>query len=142
MARDALSQAFSALADPTRRAILARLSKAEATVGELAAPFDMSMPAISNHLKVLENAGLIVREVDAQRRRCRLTPDGLKEAKSFMTEIAAFWEDSFGELDAFLARGDDLVGSDAKQTETISEKDREDGAGSKSGGGAGARSHS
>ena len=146
MARDALSQAFSALADPTRRAILARLSKTEATVGELAAPFDMSMPAISNHLKVLENAGLIVREVDAQRRRCRLTPDGLQEAKSFMTEIAAFGEDSVGELDAFLARGDDLVGSAPDQSETNSEKDQNDGSsnrpGNESGSGAGTRSHS
>jgi DNA-binding transcriptional ArsR family regulator len=142
MARDALSQAFSALADPTRRAILARLSKKEATVGELAAPFDMSMPAISNHLKVLENAGLIVREVDAQRRRCRLTPDGLQEAKAFMTEIAAFWEDSFGELDAFLARGDDLAAGDHTETETNSEKDRDDGPSNGSGGGAGTRSQS
>ncbi len=106
MARDPLSQAFGALADPTRRAILARLSKSAATVGELAEPFDISMPAISNHLKVLENAGLIVREVDAQRRRCRLTPGGLKEAKAFMTEIAAFWEDGFERLDEFLAQSE------------------------------------
>jgi len=130
MSRDPLSQAFGALADPTRRAILARLSKTEATVGELAAPFDMSMPAISNHLKVLENAGLIVREVDAQRRRCRLTPDGLQEAKAFMTEIAAFWEDSFGELDAFLARGDDLDEGARAGGKIKTEKDGDDGPGS------------
>jgi len=114
MARDALSQAFSALADPTRRAILARLSKKDATVGELAAPFDMSMPAISNHLKVLANAGLIVREVDAQRRRCRLTPDGLQEAKAFMAQIAVFWEDGFERLDELLAKGEDIDEKDGE----------------------------
>ena len=112
MARDQLSQAFGALADPTRRAILARLSRSEATVGELAEPFDISMPAISNHLKVLENAGLIVREVDAQRRRCRLTPGGLKEAKAFMAQIAVFWEDGFERLDEFLAKSEDLDDKD------------------------------
>lgn len=142
MARDALSLAFSALADPTRRAILARLSKKEATVGELAAPFEMSMPAISNHLKVLENAGLIVREVDAQRRRCRLTPGGLERAKAFMTELAAFWEDSFGELDEFLARGDDLTENERAAMETKTEKDGDDGPRTGSGRGTGTRSHS
>ena len=106
MARDQLSLAFGALADPTRRAILARLARSAATVGERAEPFDISMPAISNHLKVLENAGLIVREVDAQRRRCRLTPEGLKEAKAFMAQIAVFWEDGFERLDALLVRSE------------------------------------
>lgn len=103
MASDPLSLAFGALADPTRRAILSRLSQGEANVGELAAPFDMTMPAISNHLKVLEKAGLIVREVDAQRRRCRLTPEGLAQAQTYMNEIATFWEESFGRLDTLLA---------------------------------------
>jgi len=104
MVRDALSLAFGALADPTRRAILSRLAKSEANVGELAEPFDMSMPAISNHLKVLERAGLIVREVDAQRRRCSLTPQGLTQARTYMSEVASFWDDSFGNLDALLAK--------------------------------------
>ena len=109
MASDSLSLAFGALADPTRRAILSRLSKGEANVGELAEPFDMTMPAISNHLKVLEKAGLIVREVDAQRRRCRLTPQGLAQAQTYMNEIAAFWEESIGRLDTLLANQADRV---------------------------------
>jgi len=104
MASDPLSMAFGALADPTRRAILSRLSKGAANVGELAEPFDMTMPAISNHLKVLEKAGLIVREVDAQRRRCRLTPEGLTTAQTYMNEIAAFWDESFARLDTLLAK--------------------------------------
>lgn len=87
MANDPLSKVFGALADPTRRAILSRLSKGEANVGELAAPFDMTMPAISNHLKVLEKAGLIVREIDAQRRRCRLTVDGLMPAQGYLNDV-------------------------------------------------------
>ena len=104
MASDPLSMAFGALADPTRRAILSRLSKGEANVGELAEPFDMTMPAISNHLKVLEKAGLIVREVDAQRRRCRLTPEGLANAQTYMSEVAAFWDESFARLDTMLVK--------------------------------------
>ena len=100
---DQISQIFAALADPTRRAILARLAAKEMLVGELAEPFDMTMPAISNHLNVLERAGLIRREVDAQRRRCRLMPNGLEQATAYIEELRHFWQESFGRLDAYLA---------------------------------------
>lgn len=127
MARDALSMAFGALADPTRRAILSRLAKGEATVGVLAEPFDMTMPAISNHLKVLERAGLIVRQVDAQRRRCSLTPQGLTQARMYMTEVAAFWDEGFGNLDALLARqatGDVDANTEDKGKRDVGSRDR------------------
>ncbi|MDH3235013.1 MAG: metalloregulator ArsR/SmtB family transcription factor [Alphaproteobacteria bacterium] len=94
---DQLSAAFAALADPTRRAILARLALGEASVGELAEPFDISLPAISRHLKVLENARLIARERDAQWRRCRIEPEGLKAAADWVEQYRKFWE---GRLDA------------------------------------------
>ena len=112
MARDQLSQAFSALADPTRRAILARLATGDLSVGELAEPFDMSLPAISSHLKVLEQAGLIRREVEAQRRRCRLTPEGLEKARDYIEQLREFWETSFGRLDRYLA---DVTGGNDKR---------------------------
>lgn len=99
MASDPLSQVFLALADPTRRAILARLVEGEATVGELARPFDMSLPAISNHLNVLERAGLIRRQIDAQRRRCSLTREGLSAANDFINRVARFWEEGLDRLD-------------------------------------------
>ncbi len=101
---DALSATFSALSDPTRRAILARLAEGEATVNELAEPFDISLPAISRHLKVLEQARLITREREAQWRRCRLAPEPLKEAAEWMERCRAFWEARFDQLDKFLAR--------------------------------------
>lgn len=94
---DQLSTTFAALADPTRRAILARLALGEASVGELAEPFDISLPAISRHLKVLENARLIARERDAQWRRCRIEPEGLKAAADWVEQYRKFWE---GRLDA------------------------------------------
>ena len=103
MARSgSLDATFAALADPTRRAILDRLAQGEATVTELAAPFAISQPAISNHLKVLERAGLISRRRDAQRRPCRLEAQPLAEATEWLTEYRRFWEGSFQRLDALL----------------------------------------
>ena len=97
-----LSATFGALADPTRRAILARLSRGDASVLELAEPFDMSQPAVSKHLKVLERAGLIVRGRDAQRRPCRLEPRRLKEAAEWIGTYRQFWEASYSRLDDYL----------------------------------------
>jgi DNA-binding transcriptional ArsR family regulator len=97
-----LDVTFSALADPTRRAILARLAKGEASVTELAEPFAMSQPAISKHLKVLERAGLISRGRDAQRRPCRLVAAPLRDATAWMADFREFWEASFDALDAVL----------------------------------------
>ena len=98
MTIDQLSATFSALADPTRRAILARLTAGEAAVGELAAPFAMSLPAVSRHLKVLERAGLIMRSRTAQWRPCQLAPAPLKEATDWLEAFRAFWDDSFDRL--------------------------------------------
>jgi DNA-binding transcriptional ArsR family regulator len=97
-----LNATFAALADPTRRAILARLASGEASVTELAAPFAMSQPAISRHLKVLERAGLISRGRDAQRRPCRLRAAPLAEATAWMERYRRFWEGHFQRLDALL----------------------------------------
>jgi DNA-binding transcriptional ArsR family regulator len=101
---DALSQTFSALADPTRRAILARLASGAATVGELAEPFEMSLPAVSRHLKVLTSAGLIERSTEAQWRRCTLRGEGMRAAADWIEFYRQFWEQQFDRLDAFLAR--------------------------------------
>lgn len=99
---NSLDTTFQALADPTRRAILARLAKGEASVMELAEPFAMSQPAISKHLKVLENAGLISRSRDAQRRPCKLEAKPLAEATGWLIEYRKFWETQFGQLDRLL----------------------------------------
>src|SRR5215510_10181275 len=99
---DRLDATFAALADPTRRAILARLATGEATVNELAEPFDMTQPAISKHLKVLERAGLISRNRDAQRRPSRLQPKPLAEASAWLEQYREFWEASFVRLDELL----------------------------------------
>jgi DNA-binding transcriptional ArsR family regulator len=101
LSRD-LSVTFGALADPTRRAILARLASGEATVSELAEPFEVSGPAISKHLKVLERAGLISRGREAQWRPCRLVGAPLKDAADWLEEYRRFWEDSFDRLDDYL----------------------------------------
>jgi len=101
---DALTQTFSALADPTRRAILARLATGAATVGELAEPFDMSLPAVSRHLKVLTEAGLIERSTEAQWRRCTLRGEGMREAADWIEFYRRFWEQQFDKLDEFLKR--------------------------------------
>ena len=97
-----LDTTFAALADPTRRAILARLASGEATVLQLARPFAISQPAISRHLKVLERAGLISRGRDAQRRPCRLEPQPLAEAAQWLDRYRELWEESFQKLDALL----------------------------------------
>ncbi len=102
MTADRLSTTFAALADPTRRAILARLTLGEASVTELTAPFAMSMPAISKHLKVLERAGLIARSREAQWRPRRLHADPLKEVADWVEPYRSFWEQSFDRLDEYL----------------------------------------
>jgi DNA-binding transcriptional ArsR family regulator len=99
---DSLDMTFAALADPTRRAILARLAAGEATVNELAEPFAMTQPAISKHLKVLQRAGLISRDRDAQRRPSRLEPKRLAEASAWLEQYREFWEASFRRLDVVL----------------------------------------
>jgi DNA-binding transcriptional ArsR family regulator len=107
MTTDLLDATFGALADPTRRAILARLAAGEATVTELAEPFDMTQPAVSKHLKVLERAGLISRGRDAQRRPCRLEARPLREATEFLERYRRHWEESYERLDALLTELDD-----------------------------------
>ena len=102
MATDQLSVVFAALADPTRRAILARLAEGPATVNEIAEPFDMTLPAISKHLKVLERAGLISRGRQAQWRPCTLEAEPLREATEWMGRYRQFWDQSFDRLDAHL----------------------------------------
>jgi DNA-binding transcriptional ArsR family regulator len=109
MTVDLLDATFAALADPTRRAILARLASGGATVTELAEPFAMSQPAISKHLKVLERAGLISRGRDAQRRPCRLTAAPLKAATDWLADYRLYWEESYQRLDALLG---DLTADD------------------------------
>ena len=97
-----LSTTYAAIADPTRRAILDRLAAGEASVTELAEPFQISLPAISRHLKVLERAGLIARGRDAQRRPCRLEPQRLKQAAEWLGTYRQFWEASYSRLDDYL----------------------------------------
>ncbi|MDQ6743954.1 MAG: metalloregulator ArsR/SmtB family transcription factor [Candidatus Dormibacteraeota bacterium] len=101
---DRLDSVFTALADPTRRAILARLAAGEASVTELAKPFAMSLPAVSKHLKVLERAGLIARGRDAQWRPCRLEAGPLRDVADWMEPYRRFWEESFSRLDDHLLR--------------------------------------
>jgi DNA-binding transcriptional ArsR family regulator len=102
MELDTLSATFSALADPTRRAILSRLTSGQASVTELAEPFEMSMPAITKHLKVLEKAGLIERGKEAQWRPCRLRAEPLREIEDWVEHYRVFWEESLDRLDAYL----------------------------------------
>jgi DNA-binding transcriptional ArsR family regulator len=104
MPTDNLSPTFAALADPTRRAILARLALGETSVNELAEPFDISLPAISRHLKVLEKAGLISRSRDAQWRPCRLNPEQLQTASDWLDECRKYWEETFDKLDEYLRK--------------------------------------
>ena len=110
-----LDSTFAALADPTRRAILARLSSGEASVMELAEPFAMSQPAISKHLKVLEQAGLISRARDAQRRPCRLQAKPLAQATGWLEKYRQFWEGSFERLDTLL---DEMKAKEKKRART------------------------
>ncbi len=102
--QDHLSQTFSALADPTRRAMLARLSTGDANVSDLAEPFldKMTLPAITKHLQVLEKAGLITKTRQAQWRSCKLNGDGLKDVAGWMEQYRTYWEESFDRLDAYL----------------------------------------
>jgi len=116
---DQLSVTFAALADPTRRAILARLAQGEASVTELAKPFDLSLPGVSKHLKVLQRAGLVTQGRNAQWRPCRLEVGRLKEASDWVGEYRRFWDESFERLDEVLQ---DLIKE---------EKQRNDGKGSK-----------
>jgi DNA-binding transcriptional ArsR family regulator len=102
MENDPLSVTFAALADPTRRAILARLARGEATVTELAAPFDMSLPGISKHLKVLQRAGLIEQGRQAQWRPCRLQEEPLRSVSEWVGQYRRHWEESFERLDTYL----------------------------------------
>ena len=111
-ANDPLSMTLSALADPTRRAILARLSHGAATVNEIAAPFDISLPSISRHLKVLEGAGLITRGRQAQWRPCKLEPAPLKQVDGWLGKYRKFWEGSFERMDAYLK---DITRTQAKR---------------------------
>jgi DNA-binding transcriptional ArsR family regulator len=102
MATDPMSDVFSALADPTRRAILARLAVGEATAGELAAPFPVSAQAVSKHLNVLERAGLIARTRDAQFRRCRIVPAPLRDLAGWVEQYRRLWEERYDALDTYL----------------------------------------
>ena len=118
MASDQLSATFAALADPTRRAILARLADGEATVNQLAEPFSISLQAISKHLKVLERAGLVQRGREAQWRPCRLQAKPLEEVEGWVEQYRRHWEESFDRLDEYLrglqpkGKSDDTVGSE------------------------------
>ena len=102
---DRLSTTLHALSDPTRRAILARLALGESAVGELAQPFDMTLPAISKHLKVLERAGLIARGREAQRRPCRLAAEPLREVLEWVSDYRHFWDQRLDRLGAYLEKG-------------------------------------
>src|SRR4029077_18153779 len=116
MSPDHLTSTFAALADPTRRAILARLASGETSVTDLARPFDMSLPAVSKHLKVLEGAGLIARGRDAQWRPCRLEAGRLREVADWVEHYRRFWEESLDRLD------DDLKELQSKETRTKEKK--------------------
>jgi DNA-binding transcriptional ArsR family regulator len=102
MQTDQLSNTFAALADPTRRAILSRLASGEASVTEIAEPFEMSLPAVSKHLKVLERAGLIARGREAQWRPCRLSAGPMRDASDWLEHYRRFWEESFDRLEKYL----------------------------------------
>ena len=119
---DAISNTFSALADPTRRAILARLALGEVSVTELAEPFEMSMPAVSKHLRVLEKAGLVERSRQAQYRPVRLRAEPLRQAWGWIEEYRQFWEESFDRLDAYLKRLQAEEGKKRAPAKTSKEK--------------------
>jgi DNA-binding transcriptional ArsR family regulator len=122
MPSDPLSATFSALADPTRRAILARLALGETSVTELAEPFAMSLPAISKHLKVLEHAGLITRGREAQWRPCRIAPTALKDVDGWLEKYRRFWDESFDRLDDYLQELKAQENSKEKSKEKIKAK--------------------
>jgi DNA-binding transcriptional ArsR family regulator len=118
MPPDHLSATFAALADPTRRAILARLALSETSVTELAEPFDMSLPAVSKHLKVLERAGLIARGREAQWRPCRIELRALKEVDGWLERYRHFWEQSFDRLDDYLRELQTKENKDGRESKT------------------------
>ena len=120
MAHDQLSVTFAALADPTRRAILARLALGEASVTELAKPFDLSLPGVSKHLKVLQRAGLITQSRNAQWRPCRLEGGRLREASDWVGEYRRFWDESFQRLDDVLQ---DLIQEEKRKNGDKGSKD-------------------
>jgi DNA-binding transcriptional ArsR family regulator len=125
MPLDSLSATFSALADPTRRAILARLALGETSVTELAEPFDMSLPAISKHLKVLEQARLISRGREAQWRPCRIAPTALKDVDGWLDRYRKFWDENFDRLDDYLQElkaQEDEKGTKKARTKSKTEK--------------------
>jgi len=121
---DPISSTFAALADPTRRGILARLASGEASVTELAEPFEMSLPAVSKHLKVLERAGLIARGREAQWRPCRLQAGPLKDADEWLERYRRHWEESFDRLDSYLK---ELQDKEKKYTRKITKKEDKNG---------------
>jgi DNA-binding transcriptional ArsR family regulator len=119
---DPLSTTFAALADPTRRAIVARLARGEATVTELAAPFDMSLPAISKHLKVLQRAGLVEQGRKAQWRPCRLQGEPLREVADWIEEYRRFFDESFDRLDEYLRELQQIAPEKSPATSAIKRK--------------------
>ncbi|HUO00569.1 MAG TPA: metalloregulator ArsR/SmtB family transcription factor [Bradyrhizobium sp.] len=119
MTPDPLSLTFAALADPTRRAILSRLALGETSVMELAEPFDMSLPAISKHLKVLERAGLISRGREAQWRPCRIEPDQFKQVDGWLGDFRRFWDENFNRLDQYL---EEMKGGEASKASPRSKR--------------------
>lgn len=127
---DPLSTTFAALADPTRRAILARLALGETSVTELAEPFDMSLPAISKHLKVLEHAGLISRGREAQWRPCRIAPVSLKEVDGWLGNFRRFWDANFNRLDDYLQElqaGETVKSAAGKKSKVRAKKEKQRG---------------
>src|SRR4051812_14775341 len=128
MTSDHLSSTFAALADPTRRAILARLSAGEASVTQIAEPFEMSMPAVSKHLKVLERAGLIARGREAQWRPARLEPARLKEVADWVAHYQRFWSESFDRLDDYLKEMQSKEAETSKRPATKTTKEKKDGS--------------
>jgi DNA-binding transcriptional ArsR family regulator len=129
MPLDPLSSTFAALADPTRRAILARLALGETSVMELAEPFDMSLPAISKHLKVLEPAGLISRGREAQWRPCRIAPDSFKQVDGWLGNFRRFWDESFNRLDGLLEemKAEEAAKAPPRNTRKIRVKEKQRG---------------
>ena len=124
IASDPISNTFAALADPTRRAILARLASGDASVTELAEPFEMTLPAVSKHLKVLERAGLIARGREAQWRPCRLQAGPLKDADEWIERYRRHWEESFDRLDSYLQ---ELQQKEKKYSRKVTKKEEENG---------------
>jgi len=121
---DHLDATFAALADPTRRAILARLAAGDASVTELAAPFAMSQPAISKHLKMLERAGLVSRGRDAQRRPCRLEPQPLADATEWLERYRQYWEGNYQQLDALLEQMKAVTSPDSANSPPLPKKEK------------------